>query len=217
MVAQEHATNVLYLMSLERDNRDAISRTGTVIQLVRQLKSGTEKAQKMASDALSNVARMSADLRIQVTQQLVTLLGSNNADVRQRAGAALRDDNSDGGDDKKHQREAAISGGVGPLVELLKAGLSDDRVEAQEYALWSLSMINDSTRRRNMVEEGCIPALTQSLRSGKLSADSQEHAVTVLACLSMDQENHDMIIERDGIQQLVSLLRIDYALPVIKV
>ena len=105
--AQEHATRVLYTMSLDRDNKDAFARTGAVVQLVRQLKSGSEKSQAMASEALPNVARMSADLRIQVTQQLVILLGSNNADVRQRAGTVLRDNKSEGGEGKKHQKQAA--------------------------------------------------------------------------------------------------------------
>ena len=204
--AQEHATRVIYTMSLDRKNRDALSRTGAIAQLVRQLKGGSDKAQVLASNALSQIARISGDLRIQVTQQLVTLLGSSNADVRQRAGTALRDDTSEGGEDKKHQREAAMAGGVGPLVELLKAGLSDDRVEAQEYSLWSLSMTTDITRRKHMVEEGCIPPLVQSLKSGKLSADSQEHAAMVLACLSIDTSNHEAIIERDGIRQMVALL-----------
>ena len=205
--AQEHATRVIYTMSLDRDNRDALSRTGAIMQLVRQLKSGSEKAQNMASNALSQIARMSPDLRIQVTQQLVTLLGNSNADVRQRAGVALRDNNGgDGGEDKKNQREAAMAGGVAPLVELLKAGLNDDRVEAQEYSLWSLSMITDPTRRRHMAEEGCIPALIQSMAKGQLSADSLEHAAMVLACLCIDSANHEVVIERSGVAQMVALL-----------
>ena len=83
----------------------------------------------------------------------------------------------------------SVSGGADMrlMVELLKAGLNDDRVEAQEYSLWSLSMISDPSRRKHMAEEGCIPALIQSLRSGKLSADSQEHAAVVLACLLIDE------------------------------
>ena len=210
--AQTHATRVLYTMSLDRDNRDAFSRTGSVVQLVRQLKSGSDEAQAMASDSLTNIARISADLRIQVTAQLVTLLSNNNADVRQRAGTTLRNNNSEGNEEKRRQKQAAISSGVGPLVDLLKAGLADDRVEAQEYALRSLSMINDANRRRDMVEEGCIPAVTQSLSGGKLSADSQEHAITVLAGLSVDRANHDEIIKKHGISPLIEALSAGHAL-----
>ena len=204
--AQTHATRVLYTMSFDRENRDAFARTGSVVQLVRQLRSGAEEAQTMASDALTNIARLSADLRAQVTAQLVILLSSNKADVRQRAGTTLRNNNAEGGEGKKQQRQAAVSGGVAPLVDLLKAGLNDDRLEAQEYALRSLSMINDESKRRNMVEEGCIPAVTQCLALGKLSADSQQHAITVLALLSADRENHNEIIQKRGIPPLIEAL-----------
>jgi len=57
-----------------------------------------------------------------------------------------------------------------------------------------------------MAEEGCIPALIESLRKGELSADSQEHAAMVLSCLCVDVSNHESIIERSGIGQLVALL-----------
>lgn len=207
--AQEHATRVLYSMTLQRDYRDAISRTQAIFQLVRLLRSGTEAAQQMASMALTQIARMSSELRVQVTQQLVTLLGDDDANVRQRAGTALRDNNDGEGkrsDDAKHQKEAVMSGGVAPLVELLKAGLRNDRVEAQEYALRSLTMTTDSTRRRNMVEEGVVPLLIQSLHGGKLHEESEEHAAMVLACLALDSVNHEEMVEHEGISQLVKLL-----------
>ena len=204
--AQEYATRVLYMMSLERDYRDALSRAGAIIQLTRQLKSGSEKAQGLASSSLTQIARMSPELRVQVTQQLVTLLSSSNADVRQRAGNALRDNSADGGDDSKNQREAVMSGGVGPLVDLLKAGLADDRVEAQEYSLWSLSMISDATRRRQMAEDNIIASLIQSLRGGKLSPDSEEHACLVLACLLQDPPTHEDVLENKGISMMVAVI-----------
>ena len=209
--AQTHATHVLYVMSLDRGNRDAFSRIGSVVQLVRQLKSGSEEAQSLASEALTNIARMSADLRIQVTGQLVTLLSSTNADVRQRAGTTLRNNNADSGG-QKQQRQAAVSGGVAPLVDLLKAGLNDDRLEAQEYALRSLSMVNDQSRRQSMVIEGCIPAVAKCLLLGKISPDSQEHAITVLSNLSVDRENHDEIISNRGISPLIAALSAEEAL-----
>ena len=77
-------------------------------------------------------------LRIQVVQNLVSLLGSSDSDVRQRAGITLREMNTKGeggGEDTKAQKEAAMAGGVAPLVALLISGLEEGRVEAQEYAL----------------------------------------------------------------------------------
>ena len=208
--SQEHATRVLYTMTLERDYKDAIARTQAITQLVRQLKGGTEVTQHMASQALTQIARMSPELRIQVTQQLVTLLGDPDADVRQRAGTALRENSSsdaNGTEDAKLQKEAVMAGGVAPLVELLRAGLTDDRVEAQEYSLWSLTMTTDPTRRRHMVEEGAISALIQSLRDGKLREESKEHASMVIACLAIDASNHDELVNQEGILQLVKLVK----------
>jgi vacuolar protein 8 len=204
--AQTHATRVLYTLSFNAENRDAFTRTSCAVQLVRQLKSGSEEAQSMASDALSNLAQVSADLRVQVTTELVKLLSSNKADVRQRAGTTLRNNNASGGDAKRHQKQAATQGGVAPLVDLLKAGLNDDRVEAQEYALSSLTVINDRNQRRGLVMEGCIPAVIQSLSLGKISPQSQEHAICVLAFIAEDNENHNEIIKAKGIRLLIEAL-----------
>ena len=212
--AQEYATRVIYTMSLDRDNlggsvRDALSRALAIKHIVRQLEIGSEKSQNMASNALAQIALMSSGLRVQVTQHLVSLLSSPNPDVRQRAGAALRDNSEGGeagGDTKKVQRDAVMSGGVQPLVELLQSGLKDGRVEAQEYSLWSLSMITDASRCKDMATLGCIPALIESMSKGQLSADSQEHAAMVLACLCIDAGNDEQIIQRSGIVQMVALL-----------
>ena len=212
--AQEYATRVIYTMSLDRDNlggsvRDALSRAMAIKHIVRQLEIGSEKSQNMASNALAQIALMSSGLRVQVTQHLVSLLSSPNPDVRQRAGAALRDNSEGGeagGDTKKVQRDAVMSGGVQPLVELLQSGLKDGRVEAQEYSLWSLSMITDASRCKDMATLGCIPALIESMSKGQLSADSQEHAAMVLACLCIDTGNDEQIIQRSGIVQMVALL-----------
>ena len=67
---------------------------------------------------------------MQVTQQCVRLLGDESEEVRQRAGVALREMSSEGGDES--QKAVAMAGGVAPLVALLKDGLRDGMVEAQE-------------------------------------------------------------------------------------
>jgi len=149
---------------------------------------------------------MSADLRIQVTQQLVTLLGNPSEEVRQRSGKVLRDMNQGNGEDAKLQKEAAMAGGVGPLVELLKDGLRNERVEAQEYALWSLSMQADVKRSAAMVSEGIIPPLIKALSSGMIGIDALEHAAIVVSCLALDRSSHEQIMETGGITPLVQLL-----------
>ena len=161
----EYATRVLYTLALERDYREALTGSGAITQLVRQLKGGSECAQAMAASALSMIARMSPELRIQATTQLVSLLSSSSPDVRQRAGNTLRDMTAGkGGEDTATQRAAAMAGGVAPLVSLLKDGLADERVEAQEYSLWSLSMITEATRRATMVEVSMSELLTSAIR-----------------------------------------------------
>ena len=212
--AQEHATRVINVLSLDRDHRESLSSSGAIYQLIRQLKGGSQTAQVMAASALTQIARMSPELRIQVVQHLVGQLSATDPNVRQRAGTALRDMNTKsdaaGGsamDDAKAQREAAMAGGVAPLVELLKDGLNDHRVEAQEYSLWSLSLTTDASRRQTMVEAGVITPLVQSLSSGQLSEVAQQHAAMVLSCLAIDRSNHDEILECGAIAPLVGLIK----------
>ncbi|KOO32623.1 hypothetical protein Ctob_013926 [Chrysochromulina tobinii] len=212
--AQEHATRVINVLSLDRDHREALSSSGAIYQLIRQLKGGSPTAQVMAASALTQIARMSPELRIQVVQHLVGQLSATDPNVRQRAGTALREMNTKsdaaGGsamDDAKVQREAAMAGGVAPLVELLKDGLNDHRVEAQEYSLWSLSLTTDASRRQAMVEAGVITPLVQSLSSGQLSEVAQQHAAMVLSCLAIDRCNHDEILACGAIAPLVGLIK----------
>lgn len=204
--ASEHAANVVFQLTLDRDNKDALQKTPVILNLVRLLKGGSDKAQKLSADALIQIARMSAELRIQVSQQLVTLLSMTNADVRERASRVLHDMNDTTAEDLKSQREAAMAGGVAPLVELFKDGLKNQRIEAQEYALWSLSMTADQKRGALMVREGCIQPLIESLDSGNLSLAAQENAAIVLSCLALDRTCHEEILDKGGIMPLVQLL-----------
>ena len=218
--AQGHATHVLYKMSMVKVDgsttyADSMQRTQVIPQLVRQLKGGTETTQQLAQKALSHIARMSDKLRVQVTQQLVTLLGDKDAGVRQRAGTTLRDNNSSekGAESKGEMRKAAmavLSSGIAPLVELLRGGLSDDRVEAQEYSLRGLSNATDAVRRQQIVEEGCIPCLIEALQNYKLREESKEHAAMVLASLALDQTDHEEIVKCGGVVELVQLITAEH-------
>ena len=205
--AQGEATNVIYEMSKVKVEgatyTDAMQRTQAITQMVRQLKGGTEETQKLAQKALSHIGKMSNKLMVQVTQQLVTLLGDKDEGVRQRAGSALRGNNaSKGGEEievsKVEQKKAAmavLSSGVAPLVELLRGSLIDNRVEAQEYSLRGLSNATDSTRCSQMVENGIIPWLIKAVQNKDLGEESKEHAAKVLASLALDKPYHDEIIK----------------------
>ena len=96
----------------------------------------------------------------------------------------------------KKPKSSGGSGGAkqcGGLVNLLKDGLLQGNVEAQEYALWSLSSISDTASRSAMVEAGIITPLIASLSSGKLSAIAQEHASIVLSGLAPAGDNAKVI------------------------
>lgn len=204
--AQEHVTVLIRRLCDQSEMRGTIAKFGGVGQLVRQLKDASDAVQSQAAKALSLIALKSAMLRVKVTQQLVGLLGSEVEETRKRAGVALRDMASTGGDES--QKMVAMAGGVAPLVSLLKDGLADGRVEAQEYALWSLSLATDQASRSTIVKEGCIALLIQSLQTGQLPTLAQEHAASVLAGLARDVEHRDEITDatQDGISPLVGLL-----------
>ena len=163
---------------------------------MRQLKTGTDRSQTLSAEALSLIAQRSGELRVQVTQQLVGLLGAESEEVRKRAGIALREMAAEGGDES--QKASAMAGGVAPLVALLKDGLKDERVEAQEYALWSLSLVTDAISRATLVREGCIHHLVACLVNGLLSITAQEHAANVVSNLARDTAVHEEIVKHGG-------------------
>ena len=165
-----------------------------------------------------------------MTQQLVKLLNDDAGDVRQRAGVALREMSSEGGDES--QRAVAMAGGVAPLVALLQDGLRDGMVEAQEYAaealqtkpnqsnpnqtkpnpkpgryaLWSLSLVTDPTSRRTIVADRGIQLLIDCLVRCEVSDLAQEHASATLAVIARDRPNCDDVVGLGGIAPLVQLL-----------
>lgn len=203
--AQEHITELLRTLAQDPDNRSAIAKAGAVPELVRQLETGSERAMGMAASALALIALKSAEHRATVTNELVKLLGSNKEAVRQRASEALTDMAADESA-AHHTKKSVSTGGVAPLVNLLKDGLKDGRVEAQEYALRSLLSVTDAAGKEMLVGAGCIKPLIQSLLGGKLSAIAQEHCATVLSGLAPIGENANSIKEHKGIDPLVTLL-----------
>ena len=147
--AAEHVTQLLRNLAQDPENRSAIAKAGAVPELVRQLECGSEKSMGMAAQGLALIALKSAEHRATVTQELVKLLGSDKAAVRQRASEALTDMAADDNTNSKKSQGSKKSAGVSgvPLVNLLKDGLKDGRVEAQEYAPRSLLAISDDRPR----------------------------------------------------------------------
>ena len=131
-LAKEHITRLLHTLSEDAENRGPLSKAGAILQLAEQLNNGTSVAQANAASALSQIALKSPEHRVQVTQQLVTLLGSEVDAVRQRAATALKAMAAKGGADTR--MTVMMAGGIDRFVSLLK----DGSVEAQEYALWLL-------------------------------------------------------------------------------
>ena len=159
----------------------------------------------MAANGLALIALKSAEHRATVTGELVKLLASNKEAVRQRASEALTDMASD--DHSKASKKQSVSTGGGvPLVNLLKDGLKDGRVEAQEYALRSLLAVSDVASKEAIVEAGVILPLITALTGGKLSDTAMEHAATVLSGLAPIGQNASMIKDAKGIDPLVLLL-----------
>ena len=167
----------------------------------------------MAASGLALIALKSAEFSKIVTQELVKLLSSDREEVRQRASEALRDMAAGENTGSSKNRTGGGGGGGGGakgvkgLVNLLRDGLKTDNVEAQEYALWSLSKEGDSTSRLAMVECGMIAPTIDALASGKLSAVAQEHAAVVLSGLAPMGDNAIAIKEAGGIEPLARLLR----------
>ena len=203
-MAQEHVTELLRNLAQDPDNRLAIAKAGAVPELVRQLETGSEKAMMMASSGLALIALKSEKIRTSVTNELVKLLGSNKEAVRKRASEALTNMASD--ETSTSTKKSLTAKWRSPLVNLLKDGLKDGQVEAQEYALRSLLNVIDRAAKEAIVEAGVIKPLIASLVGGKLSAIAQEHATTVLSGLAPIGRNAYAIKEAKGIDPLVLLL-----------
>ena len=190
------------------ENRAAVAKAGGIPPLIRQLSLGTDGAQKLSGEALSLIAQCSTELRAQVTQELIGLLGDDSAPVRQRAGSVLRAMSavpSGGGEGQVVSAE--LSGGVASLVNLLKEGIEDGRVEAQEYSLWVLSAVSPQpTIRAEIISAACVPTLVACVMSGQLSATAQEQATAVIADLARTIQTHDEIVKAGGVAPLVALL-----------
>ena len=209
--AQEVVTQLLYNLSLDPENRGALSKWGAIPQLAKQLRSGTSSGQVNAALGLSQIALKSPQHRVQVTAQLIQLLGAPEPEVRQRAWTALKDMAAEGGSESR--MTVQMAGGIDRFVSLLK----DGSLEAQEYALWLLWQSTDMTSKKSIAMAGTARPIIAILLSGSLSEVAKEHAAAVLSGMTSDElvavdeeirtTNKLDIIDTGGILPLVMLLR----------
>ena len=212
-VAREHITKLMHTLSLDAEMRASLSKAGAIPQLAAQLSIGTTASMSAAASALSQIALVSSQYRIQVTAQLIKLFSSDVEGVRQRAGAALQGMSESGrsGSDTQ-QMTVAMAGGMDRFVTLLK----DGSVEAQEYALWLLWQSSDMASKVSIARAGCAKPIIRCVCSGKLSDQALEHAAAVLALLAsklpgveatVHAANTEDILSAGGVAPLVRLLR----------
>ena len=209
--ARTYITKLLHNLSLDPENRQALSKWGAIPQLATQLSDGTPEGQINAASALSQIALKSAQHRVQVTAQLIKLLGSPDPSVRQRAWNVLKNMAAEGGSES--QMTVLMAGGIERFVSLLK----DGSLEAQEYALWLLWQSTDVASKKSIATAGCADPIIKILRSGSLSSVAEEHASAVLAGMTSDEldavdesaraANKKDIVNAGGIEPLVQLLR----------
>jgi hypothetical protein len=208
--SQEHATRLVYNLALEPENRGALSKWGAIPLLAKQLQDGTPSSQQDAAAALSQIALKSPQHRVQVTAQMIILLGSDSMDVRQRAFTALQDMAAEGGSDNR--MTVKMAGGIDRFVSLLK----DGSLEAQEYALWLLWQSNDNASKKSIAMARSAQPIVTILVSDNLSDVAKEHAATVLSGMTADElvsidedtraTNKQDIVQGGGILPLVKLL-----------
>jgi len=168
-------------------------------------------------------------VRIQVTAQLISLLGAPEPEVRQCASSTLREMAAEGSAESQ-VTVATMPGGIERIVALLREG----SVEAQEYTLWMLAVMTDAASKSSIAHSPCTRAVVEVFRkssaaaasaaAGKellpegavLSALAQEHAAAVLALLASDipgvdeevrSRNSLEISASGGIRPMVRLLR----------
>ena len=182
--AKEHVTHLVRKLSPDPGNRSALSRADAVPHLVCQLRDGSSAGSASATAALVQLAFESADHRIQVTQQLVALLGSDVEETRERASTALKEmAAAEAGDGlQRAKMTVATAGGIDLFVSLLR----DGSLEAKEYALWLLWQSVDIASKRAVANARCTEHIMTAFLSGLLSTVAQEHAITIIARLVSD-------------------------------
>jgi len=209
--AQEHLTKLVYNLALDPENRDALARENMIPQLAKQLRGGSSSCQLNAASALSQIALTTPQHRVQVTAELILLLGADSMDVRQRAFTALQDMSKENTSNSRMTVKTA--GGIDGFVTLLREG----SLEAQEYALWLLWQSTDLASKKSIAMACCAKPIVTILVTDKLSDIAKQHAASVLSGMTSSElgvieeyaraTNKEDVIAGGGVPPLVKLLK----------
>jgi Armadillo/beta-catenin-like repeat len=196
---QEGAVTALLNLSLEENNKAAITAAGAIKPFVYALRTGTGVAKQNAACALLSLS-MIEDNRATIgacgaVPPLVSLLVHGSTRGKKDALTTLYKLCSI----KRNKERAVDAGAVGPLVRLVtEGGLSEKAM----VVLRSLAGVLEG--KGAIVEEGGIQALVEAIEDGP--EKGKEFAVAVLLQLCADNVlNRSLLVREGAIPPLVAL------------
>ena len=186
--AKAWATHLMRDLALNAENRKPLCKAGAILQLVPQVRDGSDETMTVAARALSNIALLSSQHRAQVTAQLIRLLTSDAVETRQRAAFALRDMASLGQGGGSGSGSSKITVAMAGGMERFETLLRDGSVEAQEYTLWLMCQATDKVSKIAIATARVEASIVRALVGGQLSSVAEEHAAAVLLRLIAGRE-----------------------------
>jgi HEAT repeat protein len=169
--------------------------------LVMLLGMGHAFSSKRAAAALGSLGRDNEANQIQVTQMLIELLSTGSEAAQQRAAQALW---SLVKENPSAHDAIARAGDPAALVELLIKGIPD----AQDYALWSLSLSISPACQAVVAQSGGVAKLIDKLAD--LRVEIQQQAADALSKLALNnEETRAAITKQGGVLPLINLIRPD--------
>lgn len=191
----------LWSLSEATDIKVAIADASTIGPLVMLLGMGHAFSSKRAAAALGSLGRDNEANQIQVTQMLIELLSTGSEAAQQRAAQALW---SLVKENPSAHDAIARAGDPAALVELLIKGIPD----AQDYALWSLSLSISPACQAVVAQSGGVAKLIDKLAD--LRVEIQQQAADALSKLALNnEETRAAITKQGGVLPLINLIRPD--------
>ena len=199
MRVMSEVAGALWALAEDAEIKIAIATAATISPLVGLLGSEDARATAHAASALASLGLENKSNQVQITQMLIELLSSGSEAAQNRATRslwALVNENP-----TAHEA-IARAGNPAALVELLKGGIP----EAQDYALWSLSLSISSDNQAIVAEAGGVEPLIKQLADKR--AEIQKQAAAALAKLACDnEETRSTVAKLGGVKPLITLLK----------
>ncbi len=170
-VKAEVAGAVWTLSVRNAPNKVSVASAGGIAPLVQLLATGGPRGQEHSTSALLALGQDNVDNQAQITSLLVGLLGAGSLQAMSSAAGCLWRLVQD---NPSTQDAIAHAGAAADLITLLKRGAA----EAQEYALWSLSLSIDAANQSVVLAEGGVQPLIAVLRGA--SGVAREQAAAAL-------------------------------------